>query len=156
VIEVIRSVRCDQYCRVRSPVERGPQARDRAFVERARGLVEDQEARGAEKRAREPNLLEHSSRAGVEPLLRDVPDLELVLEGANILECRGPAGMPELREEEQVLASAQAQVERALLRKRCADEAGRGLASGFMAVDLDLARRREQRSGDAAEDGRLA
>src|SRR5205807_2618022 len=82
-------------------VDGRPEALDRLAVERAGGLVEDEQPRVAEEGTSQPDLLEHATRAAVEPLGGDVRDLELLLERAHLLGSLPPIAMTQRGEEGQ-------------------------------------------------------
>ena len=128
-VDVVGEVRGDDDGGVWPAGERGPHALARLLVERAGGLVEQDHAGVADERAGERELLQLAGGAAVGAALRDLLELELADElphadrGGLLAEPAQPG------EEEQVLEAGEAQVERALLRERGADEPARARPS---------------------------
>src|SRR5919197_1498998 len=123
-----------------APVDRMPKPLDGVGVQRAGRLVEQEQFRFGDERAREGELLDHSCRAAVRPGREDGSQLELF---AKIV--YPPHRLPaphasRAREENQVLAAREPQVERPLLRERYPDQASGWEAPSLVAADRDPSR----------------
>jgi transposase len=136
---------------------RGPARGARLHRGRANGS-DRRAAAGSARRATHVRTQAAGSfrRARVDPLARDLFQLELLLECPDSPFGIAPTGKSQPREEDKVVAPGEAEVEGALLGEGGAETAAGLDLACRMAADGDAAARRRQRSRDATQDGRLA
>ena len=133
-LDVLVAVGGDDQRQRRPARERRPQTLDRGLVERAGRLVEQQQPRLAQQRASERELLHHPGRAAIDARGGDLAPGRARYELLDL--APGARGrLAQAGEREQVLASGQPQVERALLRERGSDALAGGARSRLCALD---------------------
>jgi len=154
-LNVVVDMGGDEKGNARAALDGGPQSLTGRVVQGLGRLVENEKGRVAEQGAGDAELLNHAGRAAVDPLGDDVIELELLLERAHGRFClRGGSG-PKARVEDEVRVAGQAEVERPFLRERGPYQPASLELPGRVSSDRDRSRRRDQRAGDAPEDGRL-
>src|SRR4051795_9415406 len=155
-VHVLLEMCRDDHARLLPPLERLPEPTPRVHIERAGGLVQEDELWISEESASEGNLLDHARRGAVDSLAGDHTEIQLLLDCGDRPSRLAAVVVAQPGEEEEIGPPRETHVEGSLLSERGANAEPSRDRAGFVAADAHIALAGQERPSDTPQDGRLS